>query len=603
MKKDTIIKISIGGAIFVALLCLIIFKPEKQETQITSVPKLDIVNIFAFDYKFERDGELPEVPEPEQAHLSFKTADDGFDIYAPRGSGYRYGPSIIYYDDGSMDAYFASNGIGKRQWDFITYRHSDDGINWGQEKIVLQPTADSMDHYSVCDPGVIYFDGYYYLGYTSTTVALEGGLNNNVFVARSKNPDGPFEKWNGNGWGGDPWPIVYYNEDDKCWGAGEVCFCIADDKLFCYYTWMCPEGTLIKLSTADLVEDWPSTLEYKGVALDIDENIGDVVYVPDIHQFYIFTVNQRFTEKSCIGIYESKDGYKYHHLDQIREGISKYSHNMGISKKLDGSIDDDDNIIIGYAYARQSENSWGRWATRFQSLDIESYTGKTRDLSSGTHNVLRDSFSSDEGVYMMGIENNNLHVKLNMGTSFGLTNYWYDNLLRAHSLYGVSYEYDDDIIEIIDDRVYPVGEGECEVTMYYDEYYSKFKVTVRPEDYYYSDEIVSVEAVQDEIVLYLDDDGDEHHPQIRGLMKFADGSFGECYNDYTSDHPSYPAEIDGDEHHMEFDVDDESVVEVNDSGIILPNDIGETDVTVNVDDFEFKVHVVVNRKRLKSIEN
>ena len=40
------------------------------------------------------------------------------------------------------------------------------------------------------------------------------GLCNQLYVARSKNPNGPFEKWNGNGWGGDPAPIIYYDERD-----------------------------------------------------------------------------------------------------------------------------------------------------------------------------------------------------------------------------------------------------------------------------------------------------------------------------------------------------------------------------------------------------
>ena len=124
--------------------------------------------------------------------------DEGVDIYQLPGNGnggWRYGPSYIYYGDGRVDAYFASGG-DSGEWDRITYRSStDDGKTWSAEKIVVYPTPGSMDGNSCCDPGAVYFNGYYYIGYTSTL--NDGGYCNNIFVARSKNPDGPVEKWNG----------------------------------------------------------------------------------------------------------------------------------------------------------------------------------------------------------------------------------------------------------------------------------------------------------------------------------------------------------------------------------------------------------------------
>lgn len=214
--------------------------------------------------------QLQKVEPREDQHVTFQTTDDGYDVYAPLEGqwGYRYGPSIIYYPDGSMDAWFATPGTSG-EWDWFTYKHSDDGgATWSKEVVVLQPTPDSMDHYSVCDPGVIYFDGYYYLGYTSTIVSTNGGINNNVFVSRSKNPDGPFEKWNGSGWGGDPAPIVYFDEADSAWGAGEISFVRVDDTLYCYYTWMCPDGDYTMVSIADATnENWPTTMDTRELLL------------------------------------------------------------------------------------------------------------------------------------------------------------------------------------------------------------------------------------------------------------------------------------------------------------------------------------------------
>ena len=54
--------------------------------------------------------------------------------------------------------------------------------------IALSPTPESHDHMWTCDPGVIKFGGYYYIGYTTT--ADERGVDNDVCIARSKTPDG-----------------------------------------------------------------------------------------------------------------------------------------------------------------------------------------------------------------------------------------------------------------------------------------------------------------------------------------------------------------------------------------------------------------------------
>ena len=136
---------------------------------------------------------LPKVQGKADTHFTFRTEGTGFDVFAPLEGqwGYRYAPSIMYYPDGQMDAWFATPGT-TGEWDWFTYKHSDDaGKTWSEEKVCLQPTPDSMDHFSVCDPGAIYFGGYYYLGYTSTIVNINGGVNNNVFVARSRRPEGP----------------------------------------------------------------------------------------------------------------------------------------------------------------------------------------------------------------------------------------------------------------------------------------------------------------------------------------------------------------------------------------------------------------------------
>ncbi len=109
---------------------------------------------------------------------------------------------------------------GETFWDQASYQRSTDGgRTWSEEVMTLKPTEFSSDHFSVCDPGVAYWNGYYYIGYTSTE--NPGMTENYAYVARGQNPDGPWEKWNGNGWGGDPEPVVVFDGTPTQFGAGE----------------------------------------------------------------------------------------------------------------------------------------------------------------------------------------------------------------------------------------------------------------------------------------------------------------------------------------------------------------------------------------------
>ena len=303
---------------------------DEQATEtVTAAPTADPAKIFT-------DTLAKVEPNPDQ-HVTMKATDDGYDIFAPLDGkwGYRYGPSIMYYPDGSIDAWFATPGTSG-EWDWFTYKHSDDnGATWSKEVVVLRPTPDSMDHYSVCDPGVVYFGGYYYLGYTSTIVSTNGGINNNVFVARSTNPDGPYEKWNGTGWGGDPQPIVYFDEADSQWGAGEVSFVVVDETLYIYYQWVCGEGRFTKVSTAPATNDWPAHMTYRGFGYMAtgSQDSCDVVYIEDIGKFVAFSTYERFSANSGIALFESDDGIHFKQADIIRTNIAQFCHNMGISKR------------------------------------------------------------------------------------------------------------------------------------------------------------------------------------------------------------------------------------------------------------------------------
>lgn len=296
--------------------------------------------------------------------------DEGQVIYHTRGgTGYRYGPSIIEYEDGSMDAWFSSPGNNSTEWDWIRYRHSEDGVKWGNESIALRPTPGSADRCSVCDPGVIRFNGYYYLGYTSTSDYSLGGYSNSAFVARSRDPKGPYEKWNGNGWGGNPQPIIRYEGDPKGWGIGEISFVICADRLYVYYTYYDYNGGYISLQQADLSEDWPKTLEDKGMVLSISsEDSFDFVYDEHLDRFLAFSIKNHLTKVSSLVMYESGNGkMMFSEAADTKTQIRDYAHSVGIAKSEKGHIDSSKEQLVGYAFGPY----WGRWSAVFQGIRIE----------------------------------------------------------------------------------------------------------------------------------------------------------------------------------------------------------------------------------------
>ncbi len=312
--------------------------------------------------------DTPAVPQEDQFHLKIEAVDEGQIVFYSYEDYYRYGPSIMEYEDGSMDVWFSSPGNNGSQWDWITYRHSDDGENWGYEQVVLRPTPGSWDQCSVCDPAVIYFNGYYYLAYTGTYDYDAEGMNNSLFVARSEYPDGPFEKWNGIGWGGDPEPIIAFEGDPSDWGIGEPSFVIYGEDLYIYYSSIDAKGHYISLSKADLVDDWPNTIRFKSRTL-AREHIDslDVVYDEDTDMFLGFTVYMRMADVSRIVVYGSGNGKNFEKLDTTKDYIEDYAHNMGIAKSPEGHIHSDREVLIGYAYGED----WGRWNTRFQKIRFE----------------------------------------------------------------------------------------------------------------------------------------------------------------------------------------------------------------------------------------
>ena len=308
----------------------------------------------------------------------------GWQIYP--GQGYRYGPSIIANADGSIDMWFAASCYDGKHWDQIRYRHSPDGgRTWEKpdDVVVLTPTDDSPDKFSCCDPGAIRFGGYYYVGYTS--VDNVAGQSNHVFLARAKSPGGPYEKWNGKGWGGAPAVFLRYTGDPKQWGCGEPSFVLKDGRLYVFYTWN-DGGLYTNLAVCNdpFSDDWPAHMVLKGHVVRHSEHAEDsldVKYVDSLKRFVaIATYNRIFNVNSTVSVWQSADGITWTRTPFRGTRMRTGAHNIGISGNELGHIDGRTKPFISYAYGWPGKDwtgadfGWANWATFIDPITISTTT-------------------------------------------------------------------------------------------------------------------------------------------------------------------------------------------------------------------------------------
>ncbi len=307
------------------------------------------------------------------------TVHEGTTVYVPKsGGGYRYGPTMMYNESGVLEAWFSSLPESPQYsycWDVLTYRSTSDyGEHWSNEYVSIAPLNGTEEAFSVCDPAVIFMDGFYYMFYTST---IEGqGRYNNVYCARSVSPDGDWQRWNGSGWGGTVVkPVVVYGSDAEHYGIGEPSVVIVDGKLYLYYTYkgVLGNGQTVnqtRLTIGEANENFPLTLSEYGVVVGdkpSDEDSLDVKYAEDYNVFIGVTTDKRMSYRSRIKMYWSYDGKNFKEAEVNDTAAKKYSHNIGITGDGSGHIKLDEPQFICYAYS-EGGFSWGNWNTEFQQI-------------------------------------------------------------------------------------------------------------------------------------------------------------------------------------------------------------------------------------------
>ena len=280
---------------------------------------------------------------------------------------------MIINEDGTIDAWLASNSAVGGEVDWGKYRRSyDGGITWTQDTGAVRPTSSAEDWNWSCDPGLIKIGEYYYATYT--TILWHDGLDNNLFVARSKTPQGAFvEKWTGSGWGyGDPKPIVTYDGPKGVWGCGEGSSVVVGNTLYLYCSCNDNMGEFTKVYTADANDpNWPATLKYRGIMYKHDsaEDSCDVKFVDAYNCFLSVATASRFSDKCYVHIMTSFDGVFFREESVLSHSqktslIQTNIHNMGITGDTLGHIDIfNTQQYIGYAY-QPAGFDWANWPTR-----------------------------------------------------------------------------------------------------------------------------------------------------------------------------------------------------------------------------------------------
>jgi len=379
-------------------------------------------------------GAAPLAPYSMQTQQVGIVSAPGWDIFRPQvGLDYRYGPSIIINPDRSIDMWTCSPGqLNQGAADTIRYLHStDDGHTFTPGQIVLTATVGSQDQGSNCDPSVVRFPTtdqttgqtttYYYIAYTGIAVPEAVAGTNNVFVARSLSPTGPFDKWNGSGWGGaNPQPFILYTDSPANYGAGEPSMVVKDGTLYIYYTWTesghstgDPLTNQTRVSTASATDpNWPAHVSYQGVAIDREgaEDSLDVKYVPALGTFVgVDVANRLVTQNSFIKPYESTDGIHFtrsYFLDGDNQQFAissgspiTYSSNIGISGNQLGHLDLTDHNFVSYIY----DQNFAAWNLRLSPITVGLvYSGAfADDFAQGARNWTPQSgvWSAGSGIY------------------------------------------------------------------------------------------------------------------------------------------------------------------------------------------------------------
>ena len=347
------------------------------------------------------------------------------------------------------------------------------------------------------------------------------------------------------------------------------------------------------VATADATsENWPATLQHHGAAVKKNTDSIDVKYVEEWGKFVGLATGSRMGSSSYLAFYESNDGFTFELVEAVREGTLTHLHNAGLSSRRNGHIrlsEDADKLRVIYAHGE----GWGTWNTRVQPISMTLSDGN--DLSAEILKpCLKEEFvrgdaisKADRHVAMIRPEQDVYAYTLGKG-SFTIQLKKYDSYFEDTNFKrgtdGVSFKVHDESVCTIDNdswKVTLVGVGTTAVEVWYGDVSFLFHVhvTAEPENDGRPTQPVEWTPVRDTYIIYLSERS-LYKPQLRAQMKWADGSFTEFF-------------VTDSDAKITFTGYDQSIISVDDKGIVTALKKGETEVTLTYMKKTCKVKVVV----------
>ena len=188
-------------------------------------------------------------------------------------------------------------------------------------------------------------------------------------------------------------------------------------------------------------------------------------------------------------VYQSDDGIRFTKVNELNTNVMVGCHNIGISKRLNGHISLDDDLLIGYAYTGPSDSAtyiWGKWNTRIQKISIgisESKNTSDKDNSNYKQELVLRSEVSPEPI---ALTVNSGYNRIDAGKPFQLWRYYkrsiddgafkidlyttteaYSQILLTDAS-GVTYtDYDTSMLQFDGFTCTPLKAGKTSVTAHY----------------------------------------------------------------------------------------------------------------------------------------
>jgi hypothetical protein len=287
------------------------------------------------------------------------------------GIWYAYAPSIIL-KDGVYHVFFCSVGASGA-WDYIRYVSSADGKNWSHPTIVLRATAANGFDMAACDPSVVYYQGWYYMYYSSAYATGPNLYQTVIQVARSANLIGAYLTYTQRGtWEDTPsdptviiQPLVTRSQDPTGYGAGQQTVLARNGKLLMWYTddSLDPNAGLrtFMLTSSDPVSWAPSQQAQINV---LDAHSIDVKFDVAKNEYVMTRIINPHSANAYLTRSFSSDGKVWGPFETLIDvnAFPDYANNVGAAGDETGLTVSGPTLVgFGVPWDLRKNDIWGQW--------------------------------------------------------------------------------------------------------------------------------------------------------------------------------------------------------------------------------------------------